>query len=45
MRTFKQLLGLALAGAMLLALAACGQQNTQQPGSSSAQEPPAETAP
>lgn len=43
MRTFKQLLGLALAGAMLLALAACGQQNTQQPGSSSAQEPPAES--
>lgn len=44
MRTFKQLLGLAMAGTMLLALAACGQQTTQQPDSSSAQEPPAESS-
>ena len=43
MRTLKQLLGLALAGTMLLALAACGsQQTSQQPAQS--QEPPAESS-
>lgn len=44
MRNLKRFLGLVLAGTMLLALAACGKQNTQQPGSSSAQEPPAENS-
>lgn len=44
MRTLKQLLGLALAGTILLALAACGQQNSQPSSGSSAQEPPAESS-
>ena len=37
MKHGKRLLGIMLAGAMLLALAACGQQNTQQPAVSSSQ--------
>lgn len=44
MKRFKQSIAIGLAGAMLLALAACGQQNAQPSSNSSAQEPPAESS-